>query len=769
MIMLLGRRDEPTDAVRDYADCLSSALRRQGIACENCEIRWNEGGWRRGLVKLWKHSRRWRGRWVVLHYTALMWSRRGFPLALPFILAILKFRACRTAVVFHDVYAVADSRWVDHFRVRFQERIMRHLSLNAHRAILPVPVEGVSWVPSQNPAFEFIPVGANVLSLDDLAREGFVPFHNAIPTVGVFGISTWPAAQKREVRAIVQSIRKVSAQVGELQLTVIGRGAKEAEPLLRSGFSGAEVRLKVDGLCSSREISTELSCCDALLFARGALSSRRGSGVAAIACGLPIVAFRGRETGFPLTEAGIVFVAENDADSLGNELARVLLDRELRSLLSERNLRVFREWFSWDRIADRWIQALRGPHENCEMSRSPTKLMIYSDDFWPVVGGVQSVVMTLARGFAAQDRRWPAECTVVTGTPAGAASDSQLPFRVVRNPSLIVLARLLWRSDLVHIAGPALRPIVLSLLLRKKVVVEHHGFQAICPNGLLFHEPTRTACPGHFLAGLHRECWKCNSAAGYGQSIRHSATTFLRRWSCRLVAANIVPTRSLERLLQLPRTSVISHGVAERPAASFPCGKAPKFVFVGRLVSTKGLELLLYASRTLLRKGLQFRLLIIGDGPERGPLERLCEELELAETVEFAGQVADADMEALLGDAVAAVMPSVAGEVFGLVAAESMMRGRAVIVPDAGALAEVVGDAGLKFAAGDANSLAACMEQLLRSPHTVIEVGARARRRSLERYRVGQMLDAHRMLYGEVLAPSKRPRAETAALTGTRT
>ena len=403
------------------------------------------------------------------------------------------------------------------------------------------------------------------------------------------------------------------------------------------------------------------------------------------------------------------------------------------------------------------------------MTRNPAKLTIYSADFWPVVGGVQSVVMTLARGFAARKERWPAECTVVTETPAGAASDADLPFRVVRNPSLVALARLLWQSDLVHIAGPALRPLVLSFLLRKQVVVEHHGFQAICPNGLLFHEPTRAACPGHFLAGLHRECWKCNSAGGYWRSVRLWALTFLRRWSCRFVAANVAPTRWLGRLIQLPRTSIIAHGVAEPPASSIPCGNTPKFVFVGRLVSTKGVELLLRASRELLRKGLQFRVLIIGEGPERGRLERLCRDLELAETVEFAGQVADADMEGLLRHAVAVVLPSLAGEVFGLVAAESMMRGHAVVVPDAGSLAEVVGETGLKFAAGDASSLAACMERLLRSPNAAIELGARARCRSLEHYGVGRMLDAHRALYGEVLAAPKKLPVEAKALTGTRT
>ncbi len=358
LVMLFGRRDEPMDAVREYANCLSNALRRYGISSENSEISWYENGWLSALAKLWKQSRDWRGRRVVLHYTALMWSRRGFPLAVPLVFKILKLRGCRTLVVFHDVYAVAGSRWIDRFRVFVQERIMCHLSRKACRAILPVPPQSVPWMQGQKARTEFIPVGANVSSLDELAHEGFVPVHNAIPTVAVFGIPTWPSAQKREVQAIVQAVRKASAHTRELQLLVLGRGAKEAESLLRAGLSGTRVNLRVDGLRSSREIGTALSCCDALLFVRGAFSSRRGSGVAAIACGLPIVAYQGRETGYPLTEAGILFVPQDDADALGKELARVLLNRELRLTLGESNLKIFREWFSWDRIAERWIKAL---------------------------------------------------------------------------------------------------------------------------------------------------------------------------------------------------------------------------------------------------------------------------------------------------------------------------------------------------------------------------------------------------------------------------
>jgi glycosyltransferase involved in cell wall biosynthesis len=287
-----------------------------------------------------------------------MWSRRGFPVALPLLLQVLKLRGCRTAVIFHDVYAVAGSSWIDRFRVAFQERIMRHVSARAGRAILPVPLERVPWLSNLKSTTVFIPVGANVPSLEDLTRDGFVAVPNAISTVAVFGVPTWPAAQRREVHAIVESLRQASAKIGELQLLVLGRGSREAEPLLRAGLSGTGVRLRVDGLRSGQEISAGLSSSQVLLFVRGALSSRRGSGIAGIACGLPIVAYEGRETGPPLTEAGVVFVPQDDVACLGDQLASLLPDRERRMALSARNLAVFREWFSWDRIADRWIEAL---------------------------------------------------------------------------------------------------------------------------------------------------------------------------------------------------------------------------------------------------------------------------------------------------------------------------------------------------------------------------------------------------------------------------
>jgi glycosyltransferase involved in cell wall biosynthesis len=106
------------------------------------------------------------------------------------------------------------------------------------------------------------------------------------------------------------------------------------------------------------DIKRILTSADVLLFVRGHLSSRRSSAIAAIACGLPIVGYAGEETGFPITEAGVSLVPEGDREALADALWRVLTDPELWENLHQRNLAAQRDYFAWDRVADRFLEIL---------------------------------------------------------------------------------------------------------------------------------------------------------------------------------------------------------------------------------------------------------------------------------------------------------------------------------------------------------------------------------------------------------------------------
>src|SRR5205823_11278717 len=61
----------------------------------------------------------------------------------------------------------------------------------------------------------FIPVGANLPSLDELRQAGVVPKRTLPPKVAVFGVSEWPAAQKQEVDHIARAMRQASEALGE--------------------------------------------------------------------------------------------------------------------------------------------------------------------------------------------------------------------------------------------------------------------------------------------------------------------------------------------------------------------------------------------------------------------------------------------------------------------------------------------------------------------------------------------------------------------------
>jgi hypothetical protein len=220
------------------------------------------------------------------------------------------------------------------------------------------------------------------------------------------------------------------------------------------------------------------------------------------------------------------------------------------------------------------------------------KLLIYSHFFAPSIGGVEIAMQSLAAGLSefrsAQGAR-EFEVTLATQTNASGFDDSALPFRVLRQPNLLQLWRMIRGSDVIHVTGPALPPMALGFLACKPMVIEHHGYQAICPNGLLVHQPDGSICPGHFQAGRYMECFQCRKSEISG--LRSSISLLLmfpRHWLARKAAVNLAISNHLLERQALPRSSVVYHGIEDPfegralppPALATP-GKLC-FAYVGR-------------------------------------------------------------------------------------------------------------------------------------------------------------------------------------------
>jgi glycosyltransferase involved in cell wall biosynthesis len=353
-VLLLGRRDEPTDGVADYCEKLREAGAACGIAFEIARVGWMEKGWPEAITELRERAAAWRDSWVLLQYTTLAWSRRGFPRRAPAILEILRQRGAHPGVVFHDFMPASGSGIVAGARTWSQQRVLRQLYARSELAVFTVPFETIPWVPARREKAVFIPVGSNFPAMIG-DHAGALPEDRA--TVAVFGI-TGGEVGAREVADITSALKRGQASGVRVRLVALGRGTEVFERQLQEALDGAGVELSVLGLLPAEQLVQTLQGAQAMLCVRGHVSSRRGSAIAGITCGLPIVGYRGPETGFPITEAGVVLVEQGDRDGLGQALTQVLTDETLREDLRRRSAAAARKYFCWSAIASQFAEAI---------------------------------------------------------------------------------------------------------------------------------------------------------------------------------------------------------------------------------------------------------------------------------------------------------------------------------------------------------------------------------------------------------------------------
>jgi glycosyltransferase involved in cell wall biosynthesis len=159
----------------------------------------------------------------------------------------------------------------------------------------------------------------------------------------------------------------------------------------------------------------------------------------------------------------------------------------------------------------------------------------------------------------------------------------------------------------------------------------------------------------------------------------------------------------------------------------------PLVTYLGRQDSEKGLDLLLYASRLLVDRGVQLQLALCGPTAFGDTYRRAC--AQIAEHLRIeplnAGYVSDDLRSALFRSSRAVVYPSIHEEPFGMVPVEAMAQETPVVVPDRGGIAGVVeaegAVGGLHFRCWDSGALASRLGNLIHSDtlHGQLARGAR--------------------------------------------
>lgn len=233
-----------------------------------------------------------------------------------------------------------------------------------------------------------------------------------------------------------------------------------------------------------------------------------------------------------------------------------------------------------------------------------------------------------------------------------------------------------------------------------------------------------------------------------------------KRSASRLLVANARTQRGLPPGVNPARVmTLVDNGVddalwtgeREEPAT-------PTFVFVGRLVWWKGVELLLEAFARLDREA---RLVVVGDGEERERLTALAQSGPAAARIDFVGFRPQTEIAQILRAATALVLPSLR-EAGGAVILEAFASGVPAIATDWGGPQDyVTPETGILVAptSYDAfvNGLAAAMRRLAEDAAFARTMGAAAQRHAVENYTWAAKARRMVEIYEDVIGEARRP------------
>jgi glycosyltransferase involved in cell wall biosynthesis len=262
---------------------------------------------------------------------------------------------------------------------------------------------------------------------------------------------------------------------------------------------------------------------------------------------------------------------------------------------------------------------------------------------------------------------------------------------------------------------------------------------------------------GHLVVTYHSDTVRQKILGFLFEPFLHRA---LRRSSAIIATSPDYRRTSPVLARYLDRCQVIPYGIAveqlDRPDPAAVAQLRSRFgdrlaISVGRLVYYKGFEYLIRAM-----KGVNGRLLIVGDGPLRGKLQELVHGLDLDAKVIFAGEIQNEQVTPYYHAADVFALASVArSEAFGIVQIEAMAAGLPVINTklDSGVpFVSLHGETGLTVPPQDSDALATAINRLLDDPSLRRKFGNAARLRAREEFSLQTMTQRTMALYDTVMS-----------------
>jgi glycogen(starch) synthase len=297
------------------------------------------------------------------------------------------------------------------------------------------------------------------------------------------------------------------------------------------------------------------------------------------------------------------------------------------------------------------------------------KILIYSRVFWPSIGGMETMMEVLAEEFAAAGHQ------VKVATQVAIEAERSHDYEVVRLPTMKSCVQLLRWSDVCLCANVSLRGLVPMMIAGTPLVISHHAMYG---------------SPGCF--------------SGLVEEFKKNVT----RFSNNICVSQAVQAHIPGRSIVIPNTY--------RTEVFKDCNDVIRdldIVFVGRLVSDKGVTDLIDALGQLGQVGFRPRLSIVGDGAERPAILARVGELGLGPQVTFTGVKRGSELARLVARHRVMAVPSRCAEGFGLVALEGIACGCVIVGTHLGGLPEAIGPCGVTVPNADKSAMARAIKLLL--------------------------------------------------------
>jgi glycosyltransferase involved in cell wall biosynthesis len=321
-----------------------------------------------------------------------------------------------------------------------------------------------------------------------------------------------------------------------------------------------------------------------------------------------------------------------------------------------------------------------------------------------------------------------------------------------------------FRPDVAHVRNiyHHLSPSILWELKAQHVPVVYHlnDFKLLCPSyNLVFQGEACEACKGGaFWHELKLKCYP-----GRGARLALAAEAYVHKWlgtyqKCVdrfLAPSQFVRDKFVEHGWDARKFEVLPHFQKVSPGLGPNAPKDAPLLYFGRLSPEKGVDDLLRSMQLV----PHLRLVVAGDGPQRGELQDLARGLELA-NVEFVGHVRGVALDSLIARSRFTVLPTHAYETLGKTILESYAEARPVVASDLGSRRELIqeGKTGVLYPTGDVGRLAQAIQSLASNPELAEKMGRAGLQLVRERYAPEDHYQALLDLYERTVAAKKSAR-----------